>query len=158
MNEVERLRYVILAAQREGNRRLIAALRPLQLTPAQAEVLGILADHVPLSLTGLGAMLVCESGTNPSRLVDRLVNAGLVARSYGSTDRREISLTLTEDGRRSERQVNVIETEVFSPLGSAIGHADLATVVEVLERITAGTESGNALLRRLSADAARVGP
>ena len=52
-------------------------LRPLGVTPAQAEVLQVLADRQPLTLTGLGELLVSESGTNPSRLTGRLVTAGL---------------------------------------------------------------------------------
>jgi hypothetical protein len=50
----------------------MAALRPLGVTPAQAEVLQVLADRQPLTLTGFGELLVCESGTNPSRLIDWL--------------------------------------------------------------------------------------
>jgi aspartyl-tRNA synthetase len=75
---LEEAALLILAAQREGNRLMAAALRPLGVTPAQAEVLQVLADRQPLTLTGLGELLVCESGTNPSRLVDRLVSAGLL--------------------------------------------------------------------------------
>jgi DNA-binding MarR family transcriptional regulator len=148
MNEVEHLRYLVLAAQREGNRRLIHALKPLGITPAQAEVVRILADHEPLTLTGLGALLVCESGTNPSRLADRLVVAGLVERVAGSGDRREVVLTLTVRGRGIEKQVREIEHELFAPLGDAIAATDLASVVRVLGVIVSGTESGDALERR----------
>ena len=42
MRPVEELRFLILAAQREGNRMLSHALRPLGITPAQAEVLRLL--------------------------------------------------------------------------------------------------------------------
>ena len=73
MRQAELVRYLVLAAQREGSRRLTRDLRQIRLTPSQSEVLRILGDHGPLSLTGLGELLVCESGRNPSRLVDRLV-------------------------------------------------------------------------------------
>ncbi|MGH3837690.1 MAG: MarR family transcriptional regulator [Pseudonocardiaceae bacterium] len=86
MRTAEELRYLILAIQREGNRVLAADLRPLGLTPSQAEVLRVLADFQPLTLTGLGELLVCEHGTNPSRLVDRLVSAGLVWRETQADD------------------------------------------------------------------------
>ena len=49
MNEAEELRYLVLAAQREGNRMLAKGLHPLGLTPSQAEVLRVLQDHQPLS-------------------------------------------------------------------------------------------------------------
>lgn len=61
---------------REAVPRLLAAdLRPLGVTPSQAEVLRVLADHQPLTLIGLGELLICETGGSPSRLVDRLVVA-----------------------------------------------------------------------------------
>jgi len=44
-------------------------------------VLRLLGDYAPLTLTGLGELLVCGSGTNPSRLVDRTVELGLVTRT-----------------------------------------------------------------------------
>jgi hypothetical protein len=46
-----------------------------------SELLRLLGDHEPLMLTGLGELLVCESGTNPSRLVDRVVDLSLVDRT-----------------------------------------------------------------------------
>ena len=51
MQPIEELRYLILAAQREGNRLFAEALRPLRLTPSQAEVLRVLQDHEPVMAT-----------------------------------------------------------------------------------------------------------
>ena len=87
MRTAEELRYLVLAAELEGKRLLAQQLRPLGLTPSQAEVLRVLADHAPLSLNGLGSLLVCESGSSPSRLVERVVARGLVDRRPGATDR-----------------------------------------------------------------------
>ena len=72
MRRAELLRYLVLAAQREGNLRLARELRGPTLTSSQAELLRVLADREPLTPTGLGELLICESGTNPSRLADRL--------------------------------------------------------------------------------------
>jgi MarR family len=95
MREVQELRYLILALQREGHRLFAARLRPLGLTPAQAETLTMLAVRQPLTLGGLGDLLVCDSGASPSRLVERLVAAGLVRREAEAADRRQILLSLT---------------------------------------------------------------
>lgn len=153
MNEVEKLRYLILAAQREGNRRLIHVLRPLGVTPSQAEVLRVLADHGPQSLMGLGGMLVCDSGTNPSRLVDRLVLAGFVERNESATDRRHVELTLTAAGRKKQIQVGAAEATVLEPMAGTITSGELAAAVAVLEKLTDGSPSGDALQQRLAADA-----
>jgi DNA-binding MarR family transcriptional regulator len=108
MRTSEELRYAILALQREGNRSLIAALKPLGVTPAQAEVVRVLHQYAPLSLAGLGELLICESGTGPSRLVDRLVAQGAIHRTVGETDRRSVSLVLTAAGRELSQQIATV--------------------------------------------------
>ncbi len=152
MRTAERVRYAVLAAQREGNRWLAAQLRPLGLTPAQAEVLRVLGDHAPLSLSGLGSLLVCESGTNPSRLVDRLVEAGLVSRtSPDAGDRRQVSLELTQRGRDREVQVAEIEEHLYADLDRAGSHEEFVILLEVLERMIAESAAGAALSARSAA-------
>jgi DNA-binding MarR family transcriptional regulator len=148
----ERIRYLALAVQREGNRNLTAALRPLNLTPAQSEALRILGDHEPLSLGDLGRMLVCESGTNPSRLVDRLVRSGLVDRTEAVDDRRQLSLTLTPRGRELERSVRELEELLYAELERELAGIDVANLVDVLESLVAGRPSGEALAARIAAE------
>jgi MarR family transcriptional regulator, organic hydroperoxide resistance regulator len=144
------LRFLILAAQREGNRMLSQALRPLGITPAQAEVLRLLQDHQPLTLFGLGELLVCESGASPSRLVDRLVSAGLVSRVESAIDRRQVSLTLTADGRRIARRVATIEEQLYRKLDAASAGHDTAAVIALLRDFVADLPSGMAVARRRS--------
>jgi DNA-binding MarR family transcriptional regulator len=57
-----------------------------------------------MNLRGLAAALDVAPST-ATRMVDRLVDAGLVQRSVPAVDRREISLTLTNSGRRTVRTV-----------------------------------------------------
>ena len=154
MRQAELVRYLVLAAQREGSRRLTRDLREIRLTPSQSEVLRILGDHGPLSLTGLGELLVCESGTNPSRLVDRLVGVGLVERVVAAEDRRQVTLSLTQGGREMEAAVRAVEERLYVDLEAAVAGVDLAPVIEVLRRLSAGEPSGDALQRRIAAQAA----
>ena len=150
MRRAEQLRYLALAAQREGNRSLAAALRPLGLTPAQSEVLRLLGDYEPLSLTGLGELLVCESGTNPSRLVDRVVDLGLVSRTTPDAgDRRQVVLRLTAEGRTLEASVRQIEEAMYAELDAVGTDAELATVIAVLGRVVAGSPAGQAIAARV---------
>jgi len=146
---VEELRYLILAAQREGNRMLAQALRSLGITPAQAEALRLLQDREPMTLTGLGELLVCESGNNPSRLVDRLVTAGLVARAEAVPDRRQVALTLTAAGRRVCRRVAVIEERLYADLAAAGVSHDMDGVIEFLRALVADLPAGRAVARRV---------
>jgi DNA-binding MarR family transcriptional regulator len=153
MRTAEQLRYLVLGAQREGNRWLATELRPLGLTPSQAEVLRVLGDAAPLSLSALGELLVCESGTNPSRLVDRLVAVGLVERRTLESDRRAVELTLTAEGTLREREVRAIESTMYADLDRAGSPAELAAAIEILERFVAGRPSGDALAARAALEA-----
>jgi MarR family transcriptional regulator, organic hydroperoxide resistance regulator len=148
MRTAEELRFLILAAQREGNRQLARDLRTLGVTPAQAEVLRVLQDRQPLTLTGLGELLVCESGTNPSRLVDRLVTAGLVHRVEAAHDRRQVDLSLTSAGRRLARQIAAIEERLYRDLEAAGTGHDVAAVVAYLSTLVKGRPAGEAVARR----------
>ncbi|WAL65990.1 MarR family transcriptional regulator [Amycolatopsis cynarae] len=148
MKQVEELRYLILAVQREGNRLLAARLRPLGLTPAQAEALGLLAAREPLSLTGLGELLVCESGTNPSRIVDRLVGAGLVTREIDPGDRRHVLLRLTPEGRALARKVAAVEDKLHETLKKLAGDRPLAPALDLLRALAEHFPAGQALARR----------
>src|ERR1700756_5694763 len=110
MNRADELRYLILAAQREGTRLYAERVRPLGLTPSQAEVLSVLHEAQPLSLIEIGKRLVCETGS-PSRLVDGLVKAGYIARTPSTLDQRKISLALTPEGEKLYAQVVTVEQQ-----------------------------------------------
>jgi MarR family transcriptional regulator, organic hydroperoxide resistance regulator len=148
VSQAEQLRYLVLAAQREGNRLLAARLRPLGLTPAQAEVLSVLTERRVLTLSGLGELLVCESGTNPSRLVDRLVTQGLVERARSATDGREVLLQLTSTGRRAAAQVASIEGELYASLEGLATRHDVDATIALLRDFIGDLPSGQAVARR----------
>src|SRR5215469_853599 len=148
MKRADELRYLILAAQREGSRLFAEQIRPLGLTPSQAEVLSVLYEAQPLSLIELGSRLVCETGS-PSRLVDGLVKAGLVERIASSTDQRKVSLTLTLAGEQLHAQVAMVEQQ-FSKLVSSWGEqTDVEAVMRALWQFVRDLPAGRALARRL---------
>ena len=149
MRTAEELRYLVLAANSEGKRQLAQQLRPLGLTPSQAEVLRVLADHAPLTLNGLGSLLVCESGSSPSRLVDRVVARDLVDRRPGTTDGREVELTLTPEGERLAIEVAVIEDAMYAAIDAMTGD-DVDATLDFLRTFVDGSPSGQALARRIA--------
>ncbi|WP_327071212.1 MarR family winged helix-turn-helix transcriptional regulator [Kitasatospora sp. NBC_01302] len=152
MRKAEHLRYAILAAQREGNRLLIQALKPHGITPSQAEVLRLLQQHGTLSLNGLGQLLVCESGTNPSRLVERAVAAGLVERRTDAEDRRYLQLSLTPEGERLATTVAGIEEAVYTSIDTASDGLETDALLDFLHRLIDTLPAGEALNKRLSLD------
>src|ERR1700722_2027189 len=148
VSQAAELRYLVLAAQREGNRLLAARLRPLGLTTAQAEVLSLLSERKVLTLSGLGELLVCESGTNPSRLADRLVTQGLLERTRSATDGREVLLQLTSTGRRAAAQAAAIEGELYAILEARATHHDVDATLALLRDLVGDLPSGQAVARR----------
>ncbi len=149
------MRYTVLAAQREGNRALAAALRELNLTPAWAEVLVILDEHSPLTVKELGDLLVCE-GDHPSRLVNRMVGAGLLEREPLPSDRRAVQLRLTRAAVELLPQVRVIEDNLHGFLEQALPQDDLGTVIATLSTLIAAAPAGLALERRMQHQAGRA--
>jgi len=155
LRTAEQLRYLILAAQREGNRQLTAMLSEIGVTPAQSEALRIIADHGPLALKELGDMLVCDTGTSPSRIVDRLVTAGLVQRTAGEHDRRQVRLTLTGQGRDKAHRVVEIENQLYDLLDHASAGTDIDAFITFLHAFTRQAPAGLALTKRLAAEERR---
>lgn len=147
MRPEEELRFLILGAQREGSRQLTAALAPLGLTPAQAEVVRCLADSGPISLRTLGGLLVCESGS-PSRLVDTLVTRDIVARREDPEDRRQVTLELTRSGRSLDGKVREIEEAMYAGIGARLGKSGLNSALALLRPLVAETISGENIARR----------
>jgi len=148
MNRADELRYLILAAQREGSRLYAERVRPLGLTPSQAEVLSVLHEAQPLSLIEVGARLVCEAGS-PSRLVNGLVQAGLVERVTSATDQRKVSLSLTSHGEEVYTQVLEVEQEFNTLVGGWSERAGIDTAMDALWQFVRDQPSGRALARRM---------
>jgi DNA-binding MarR family transcriptional regulator len=147
MEPVEEFRFLVLAVQREGNRLFAERLRSLGLTPAQAEVLRVLGDFAPLTLSDLGALLVCETGTSPSRLVDRLVRAGLVSRDVGK-DRRSVDLGLTPEGTRKSQAVEEAERALYDVIEPLLEGQSLDATLRTLRRVASAFPAGQAVARR----------
>jgi DNA-binding MarR family transcriptional regulator len=149
MDPVEELRYLVLATQRDGNRALAALLRPFDVTPAQAEVIGVLSDagH-PLTVSEVGDVLVCEPGS-PSRLVASLVAAGLVARGAHERDGRATSLVLTDAGKRVAKRIRAAEERFHADLRARLGsQRDTEAALRALRRLAGDGASAAALERR----------
>ena len=154
MKAAEELRYLILAIQREGNRLLAAELRPLGVTPSQAEVLRVLRDHGPLTLNALGGLLVCETGNSPSRLVERLVTQGLVQRDTDPDDRRYLALSLTTEGKALSKRIVAAEEVLHDSIEQLVAGQPVDETITTLRALAGAFPAGEALARRRAAEEA----
>jgi DNA-binding MarR family transcriptional regulator len=156
MEPAEELRYLVLAAQRDGNRALAALLRPIGVTPAQAEVITVLArSERPLTVRQVGDQLVCEPGS-PSRLVSSLAAAGLIDRSPDPDDARAWILELSPQGRTAAAAIRRAEARFHADLSARLGsRRDAEAALRVLRRLASDGASATALQRRLTAPTTR---
>jgi DNA-binding MarR family transcriptional regulator len=141
------LAILVKAGQRELERRTNEAMRPLGLTAAQAEALTVIGQAEPLSLKELGELLIAEAG-HPSRLVDRLVEAGFVQRRAADDDRRRIELSLTSRGRRLEERIRAAREDVLELGRELIGDRDLRPALELLRELVQYTAFAELIARR----------
>lgn len=148
MRAAEELRFLILAIQREGNRVFAAQLRPLGLTPSQAEVIRVIHDHGPLTLNALGELLVCETGNSPSRLVDRLVTEQLVHREVDAADRRRVTLSLTPEGKRQNRRIARVEERLHAAIDEHVAGEPVEQTLRTLRSLAQAFPAGHAVERR----------
>ena len=149
MKPAEELRYLILALQREGNRQLVEVLRPIGVTPAQAEVMQVLDQYGELSLSELGERLVCETGS-PSRLVKSMVSEGLINREINPNDARALRLSLGEKGKGMIAQINQIEEMYNQSIAKLTVNLPipLETALDTLRELASGTPAGRAVALR----------
>jgi DNA-binding MarR family transcriptional regulator len=148
MEPIEELRYLVLAAQREGNRLFAEGLQPLGLTPSQAEALRVVQEWEPLALVELGSLLVCEQGS-PSRLVAGLIAAGHIQRAPSPDDRRKVALSLTPRGREVAERVRDVEAGLHAALRSLVSDQQVLMLLPLFRHMVSGRPAGDALARRL---------
>jgi DNA-binding MarR family transcriptional regulator len=112
-------------------------LDPLGLTHPQYLAMVALWQHGPLQVKELGGLLSLDSGTL-SPLLKRLDAMGLVSRRRSPADERQVTVALTDRGRRLRRPARKVHEEVVRRLGLA--EEELTHLQSVLKRVNEATE------------------
>ena len=133
MDPLFELALTVKAAQRALEQVTNEAMKPLGVTGPQADAIIVIGQAEPLSLKELGELLIAEAG-HPSRLVDRLVEAGLVDRRTGE-DRRRIELSLTSKGRRLEKRILAVREQIRELALEVLGGRDIEPTLELLRHM-----------------------
>ena len=125
----------VLRAEQIFEGRAATILRPLGLTFARYQVLGMLRWAGPLTLGAVGHRLWITPATVTSG-VDRLEKAGLTRRVAHPTDARATLLEITAKGRRQfDRAVEALNAELFGTVG--LDPEELDLLVGLLGKIRA---------------------
>ncbi len=100
-------------------RKLAVVLNAFDLSTAELRVLGVCIAH-PHSTAVMIARLVPIDTPSISRLVHRLVQKGLLERERSTKDRRQVFLTVTDEGEDRLRRLQTVlqesERDFFSGL------------------------------------------
>lgn len=147
MDPYDDIALLVKAAHRQAEREVNEAVRPIGLTAAQLEALTVLGALGPLALGELGGLLVAEGGL-PSRLVDRLVVAGLADRRPSPGDRRRVEITITPAGRRAAARGHELTAPVRARFAALARPEELAPVRRLLEEYLHGTRLGETVRQR----------
>ncbi len=115
----------VMRAEQIFESRAATILRPLGLTFARYQVLGMLRWAGPMTLGSVGHRLWITPATVTSA-VDRLENAGLSRRVAHPTDARATLVEITAKGRRKfDRAVQQLNVDLFDKVGLTDQELDL---------------------------------
>jgi DNA-binding MarR family transcriptional regulator len=125
----------VMRAEQIFLNRAATVLRPLGLTFARYQVLGMLRWAGPLTLGAVGHRLWITPATVTSA-VDRLENAGLCRRVAHPTDARATLVEITVKGRRLfDRAVEQLNADLFEKVG--LTEQELELLVGLVGKIRA---------------------
>jgi MarR family transcriptional regulator, organic hydroperoxide resistance regulator len=155
VSSIALFRHAILALQRNGSRELSKRLRAIELTPAWAEAIAVIESHGPLSIRELGQLLVCEAD-HPSKLVARMVKAGLLQRRENSSDGRAWTVDLTEGGEKAARRLARLEQTWDAQIAALASIEEIEAVLPTLLKLLHQTPASAALAERYGEPMNRV--
>ncbi len=125
----------VMRAEQIFMNRASAILRPLELTFARYQVLGMLRWTGPMTLGSVGHRLWITPGT-VTNAIDRLEAADLCRRLSHPTDARATLVEITPKGRRLfDRAVEMLNADLFGTVGLTDDELDL--LVGLVEKIRA---------------------
>ncbi|WP_237159392.1 MarR family transcriptional regulator [Mycolicibacterium rhodesiae] len=105
-------------------------------TVPQLRVLVMIDTHGPLNLASVADGLDI-SASNASRICDRLIKAGFLHRQDSAADRRNISLSLTTEGRQLVRKMNRHRRRSITRVLRAMSATERDSVITALDAFAA---------------------
>ncbi|MHC5253021.1 MarR family winged helix-turn-helix transcriptional regulator [Listeria kieliensis] len=148
MDKIEELRYLIKAADREGEDIYRKMLASLQITPSQNEVLKILSFKDGLSISEIGELLICGSDS-PSRIVQRLIDKEYVIKKVNPKDIRKSAIYLTNSGADILKAATKIEEQFNNRIQTLLAdQIDIDLLINVLTKQIEGTKTEQQIIQR----------
>ena len=128
---------VLTQVERGISARLGAALKTAGSTVEEWRVISLLADDAGHTMSELAEYALLPAPTL-TKLVDRLVSAGLVYRRVDEADRRRVQAFLAEPGRATLDRLTVAIEDEWRRVQDELGREELALLGALLTRMSAG--------------------
>jgi DNA-binding MarR family transcriptional regulator len=132
----DRLLFMMSRVQHRLSAHIKRALKRegLRLSPGQIGVLMVLDRDGRSSMGHLSQVLDVDNAA-ATRLVDKLEGLGFVARGTNPSDRRQVLISLTPEGRRASQGVKAIVQDANHRITESLSPDDLAAFGRVGEAI-----------------------
>ncbi|MPM81513.1 hypothetical protein SDC9_128566 [bioreactor metagenome] len=102
----------------------------------QGRLLAFVSRHGPLTQRKLQAFADIRS-SSVSELLSKLESDGLIARDKCDNDKRNVSITLTEQGRAAAAEYERVQTQLAEGLFSALTEAEKAQLGGIMDKLLA---------------------
>ena len=112
-----------------------SALKPFEVSLQQFNVLRILRGQQgkPANLSTLNERMVTKM-SNTTRLVDKLLNKGLVNRCVCTSNRRKVEIMITDDGLKALEQMDEALLEAHKTIYKNFNQDDLEKLNDLLDK------------------------
>jgi DNA-binding MarR family transcriptional regulator len=138
--EVDRILEATLYLYTESRRLTKELARSVDLTGPQLTVLKMLEGLGDLSLSELSERIRAQNST-VTGIIDRMEQAGLVARVRSTEDRRVIKIKLTDRGAKIARSIDVEPMEVFRGALESLSPAEVRDLLRILTKVARRVQS-----------------
>jgi DNA-binding MarR family transcriptional regulator len=145
----------VLARHRDAE--IDRALKAFNLNTTRHRAMNVIARLQPCTMRELSDFSAVDR-TTMTRTVDQLVAAGLIDRTTPANDRRQVLLTLTEDGRQAYRQALRVVHDLNRRIVRELPEDVLRTVARAKQGMIANLVDDPEMVQRLLAFAAKDAP
>lgn len=116
---------------------------PEDITPQQFNILRILRGSYPQPLSTLQIReRMLDKMSDTSRIVDRLINKGLVKKVTCKADRRLVDITITEKGKKLLERLDERQNEMDGILGN-LSKREAIVLSDLLDKIRDGKNNND---------------
>ena len=126
----------VIYLESESRRLAREASQRVGVTATQLNVLKLLEEIGELSLSELSRLLAAQN-SSVSCIVDRMVQAGLVAREQSPDDRRVWRIRMTPKGEEIARRTEVLPWDLLRDALGSLDRQEKAQLTSILEKVAA---------------------